>query len=478
MGKNNLLLYLGWIGLILAIIVLFAMISSYTRDFSVRIMYIIFFVLMLILLVGKEIQNQRRFALINKLEKTPLTSLDNATDGIPIAGEGTIVTVPSKSKNENIYRHYFEITYMLDANLLRSVANKAITSLASKIGYSNLNRFELKRVAKGIENTQYAYGEINVTKDIVEGNDAVIIDKDGNKINVKFQDLNKCSPLTELFLTADILSIITKILSPGSKNYAEIEPSYVVADKKGMEIAIEAGIKSGDNIYYTGVVKKENGELYLTPTNDFPLILSHKDKYKYIEENLKSKEDEETGIFNIIALYIFLFLSASFFMSSQLLLAILYGFSPFILVIVGVYFVRLNNILVRFEESCYNAKYGIDVEYKRRADLIPKIIEVVKGYVKHEKTVLEELSKIRSSLEGNNASSYSILIKFENYPELKASDLFLKLMRQLKDTEDRIAQMRELYNNRVANYNKFVTKFPNSIFVKLAGKSKLEYEQI
>ncbi len=150
------------------------------------------------------------------------------------------------------------------------------------------------------------------------------------------------------------------------------------------------------------------------------------------------------------------------------------------LIIVGIIillvFVTYNSIIgakVRIGEAFSQ----IDVQLKRRADLIPNLVEVVKGYAKHEKTVFEEVTKARSALMsakgveqkakanselGNTLKSLFAIA--ENYPTLKASENFSALQEELSDTENKVAYARQFYNSVVVDYNTKLAVFPGVVF--------------
>src|SRR3989338_5685294 len=129
--------------------------------------------------------------------------------------------------------------------------------------------------------------------------------------------------------------------------------------------------------------------------------------------------------------------------------------------IVGIY-----NSLVVLKARIQEALSGIDVQLKRRADLIPNLLETVKGYAKHEKEVFENVTKARSALLGaqgvkdtekaDNMLSGALKSLFavaEAYPELKANTNFQDLQNELSDTEDKVAYARQFYNSNVLDYN-------------------------
>lgn len=135
------------------------------------------------------------------------------------------------------------------------------------------------------------------------------------------------------------------------------------------------------------------------------------------------------------------------------------------------------NSLISSKIRVQEAFSHIDVQLKRRSDLIPNLVETVKGYVKHEKTVLEEITKARTSLvkasgveekaKANNQLSETLKTLFavsENYPTLKANENFLSLQEELTDTENKVAYARQFYNSTVMDYNTKLMVFPTNVF--------------
>lgn len=158
-------------------------------------------------------------------------------------------------------------------------------------------------------------------------------------------------------------------------------------------------------------------------------------------------------------------------------------------VVLGVFFVwSLYNGLVTAKARIDESWSGIDVQLKRRADLIPNLVEAVKGYAKHEKEVFENVTKARSSLlsakgpheaaVANNELAGALKSLFavaEAYPELKANTNFLELQQQLGDTEDKVAYSRQFYNSNVLDYNVKIKVFPNVLLAGMFGYKEVEF---
>ena len=151
------------------------------------------------------------------------------------------------------------------------------------------------------------------------------------------------------------------------------------------------------------------------------------------------------------------------------------------------WFVAVYNTFIRMRNNVKDAWSDIDVQLKRRYDLIPNLIETVKGYAAHEKEVFEKVTEARTKAmgaqsvedhqEAENMLSGALKSLFavsENYPELKANQNFLELQRELTDTENKIQASRRFYNSNVKEFNTGIQSFPQNI---LAGMFKFEEQK-
>jgi LemA protein len=148
----------------------------------------------------------------------------------------------------------------------------------------------------------------------------------------------------------------------------------------------------------------------------------------------------------------------------------------------------MYNNLVGLRNRVKNSYAQIDVQLKRRNDLIPNLVETVKGYAAHEKGVLEEVTKARtgvmnaSTIEETSAADNqltgalkTLFAVAENYPDLKANSNFQQLQSDLTDTEDKIAYARQFYNDVVLKYNNACQQFPSSMLARMFGFDEAEF---
>lgn len=158
-----------------------------------------------------------------------------------------------------------------------------------------------------------------------------------------------------------------------------------------------------------------------------------------------------------------------------------------------VYIIILFNRLVRARQMANEAWSGIDVQLRRRSDLVPTLVESVKGYAAHERTVLEEVTRLRGEAralpegdvagraraEGALSAALGKLIALaEGYPALKASDNFLELQRQLSELENELQMARRYYNGAVRNLNVLAQSFPSNLVAAAFGFGLRDFFEI
>lgn len=159
-----------------------------------------------------------------------------------------------------------------------------------------------------------------------------------------------------------------------------------------------------------------------------------------------------------------------------------------VIVLLIIVFIGIYNSLVRRKNQAEEAWSDIEVQMKRRYDLIPNVVETVKGYAAHEKGVFEEVTLARTRAMGattapdkakaENVLSNTLKTLFavaENYPDLKANANFLDLQRELADTENKIQSARRFYNSVIREYNTSTQSFPTNIIASMFGFSKKDF---
>jgi LemA protein len=159
-----------------------------------------------------------------------------------------------------------------------------------------------------------------------------------------------------------------------------------------------------------------------------------------------------------------------------------------VLVILAIWLIAIYNGLIKLKNRVDEAWSDIDVQLKRRYDLIPNLVSTVKGYAKHEKELFEKVTEARTramgakdpkeQAEAENMLSGTLKSLFavsENYPDLKANQNFLELQKELTDTEDKIQASRRFYNGNVRDFNTKIQVFPNNMVVGMLKFKPYEF---
>ena len=159
-----------------------------------------------------------------------------------------------------------------------------------------------------------------------------------------------------------------------------------------------------------------------------------------------------------------------------------------VIILIVFYIIGIYNKLVNARNKVNDQFAQIDVQLKRRSDMIPNLVETVKGYTKHEEKTLKEVVEARNKmntangineeLEASNQITGALNKLFalsEAYPDLKANENFMSLQQDLKETEDKLSYARSFYNDTVLNYNNLREQFPSNIIAELFNFGKIEF---
>jgi LemA protein len=162
-----------------------------------------------------------------------------------------------------------------------------------------------------------------------------------------------------------------------------------------------------------------------------------------------------------------------------------------IIAVVVLYVIALYNGLIKLKNRVKEAWSDIDVQLKRRYNLIPNLVETVKGYATHEKELFENVTKARTAAMGATGvkdkaetenmltgALKSLFAVSENYPDLKASENFVELQRELRDTEDKIQAARRFYNTNARDMNIKIESFPANLIAKPLGFKMVDFFEI
>lgn len=159
-----------------------------------------------------------------------------------------------------------------------------------------------------------------------------------------------------------------------------------------------------------------------------------------------------------------------------------------VIIVGGLVVLGMYNGLIRARVRCNEAWSGIDVQLKRRASLIPNLVETVKGYAAHEREVLENVTRARAQLEQAGGAAQaaqadnmltgalrSLFAVAENYPQLKANENFMALQQELSDVEEKIAYSRQFYNRNVLDFNTRIQVFPSVIIANMFNFERFDF---
>ena len=243
-------------------------------------------------------------------------------------------------------------------------------------------------------------------------------------------------------------------------------------------------LKPDTKVFVYGMVGKTNNENVIREAEGVPLIISKKDKEEYINEFFKGSSILYASHLLMAAGFTIALASADYFIGmgeTALAPILLIGNSA----IIGSIIFTMYNRIVSLRQRALNSLSNIEIELKRRSDLIPRIVDLVKEYARYEKEVNLIIAEARVGMmfskqmrKGESPVLASLAVSIEHYPKLMAGEPFRRLMDELVDTEERIAYSREFYNRSVLKYNTLIIGFPFLLIATPFGMKEMEYISI
>lgn len=383
--------------------------------------------------------------IIFDVESQPMIETSEAVEGVPFAGQGTIQSEDGKlltSLYGNVQCVYFH-----------SIKEKYVKKGKSSewVIVENISRFVPFHL-------QDKRGTLNI--------DLANVDDDFSSYNINFGGRMVRDPKHS---EIDCQKIFNKAeeWSDGAQKFLGI--SIAGSQYRKTECVLVPDTKV---FVYGMVAKGADGQLVLQESEKCPLIISQKDRDDYVEEFYKGSSLIYLSHLMIAFGYTAILFSANYL--SWISLVILFPLLALgnFLILGSLLFTAYNRIIT-VKYRALNALSNIDVELKRRAELIPNLVEAIKGYAEHEQQIQQFIADARAQTvfsdkmpDQSSPVIGSLSAMIESYPELKASENFQALMVSLVDTEQRIACSREFYNRNVRKYNTLISQFP---FLLISG---------
>jgi LemA protein len=394
--------------------------------------------------------------IIFDIESQPLLETNEATDGVLFSGEGVVETDGDKvlrsiyTKTKCVYFHSIREKYVSRG---KNSKWEIVQDLALFIPfYIADGRGKLKVDLKGVD-----------------------YDFSNYKIPLSHPSV-ACSWNSEI----DCETILEKQVYTEESKTFPFFPKLKSRKYRQSEYVLRPGTK----VFAHGIVSREDGELVLREGEKYSLIISRKSRDQYVEEFYKGKSLVYLANFLIAIGYTAVLFSANYFyhLDSILLSTLLLIGNG---VIMGSIVFSLYNRIITLQQRALNASSNIKIELKRRANLIPNLVKIVKEYSKYEKETQQIIAEARAEMVFSKELKKetglvvpSLMAVIESYPTLKASENFQALMRALVDTEERIAHSREFYNRSVRKYNTIIGQFPFLIISLPFGMKEMSFISI
>jgi len=372
------------------------------------------------------------------VDRQPVLSAAMATEGVPYSSEGTLVPIETMispiAKRECVYYHLI------------------------KERWEKQGKHEKWVIKENVMAYKPFYVEDKSGRLLV---DAMNVDHDFSEVIL---------PITNSKMPNHLNSEIDAVPAVLRREYKVVKK--LAADEKWRES--EFILEPNQRIFVYGMVFKKDGEDVLREDERCPLIISRKNKERYLSEFFKGPSLWYFSNAIIVMGWILLMLGIAYFLPGLFLPGVLVGIA---IVCIQTPF-KIYNRLVLLRERAKNSASEIDIQLKKRADLLPRLIEVVRGYAKHEKELNELITRMRSDLlfyPTSESDKKQLIAILEAYPKLQASENFKSLMEALEKLEESIAQVREFYNRSVLKYNTLCQQFPGVLIALVAGMKPMRF---
>lgn len=389
--------------------------------------------------------------IIFDVEAEPLRETDEAVDGVPFAGEGAVEAMEGKtlkspySQKDCVYFHSIKEQYVKRG---KSSSWQVVENLAVFVPF--YLKDEKGRLEIDLSNIDYDFSKYHIP---------LLHEKAHYPANSEVD----CWPV-----------LLKSGYNEGGQGFWG---SLGATRYRQTEYVLAPGVK----IFAYGMVEKSGNDLVLHEHNQYPLIISQKKREQYVRDFYRGDKLVYLANFLIAFGFSVFVLALNYFLKmppDQVLAILALGN----IIILGSITLTIYNRVVTLKQRALNALSNIDIDLKRRSDLIPNLVEAVKGYTAYEKELQQIVVESRMGLvfskqpTANSDAVLPVLVAvIEKYPELKAVANFQALMEVLIDTEGRIAHAREFYNRSARKFNNLIGQFPFVMATPLLGFKELEF---
>ncbi len=389
-------------------------------------------------------------SLIYKIGRQPVVNVNSAVDGLPIAIEGKIraseLLESPYTKTKCVFYHYIYEEY---------IQTKDSSRWETLLNECNYKLFEVEdktgRIIVDLKNVDSSLSPYRIVK-----RDRHIPDFENSEVD--------CVKLFH-----------QKVLERKKWWIFPIGPLYRVS---------EYVLLPEQEVFVYGYATVSNNKKRVGEFKDIPLIVSRKSKEAYMEDFGKGE-----NLPHMLNLALIISATLIYFPLYYLFKVHLAFYIAAIALILFRAVYLIFNRIIELRNRCRNSLSNIDVELQRRATLIPALVDIVVGYARHEKEIMESIAKARVIFSGEWAERFGrydrsihelrkLFAIAENYPKLMANKQFLEISQKVSETEERIAYSREFYNKTVTKYNTLIQMFPFSVIAFFAGAKPKGYYKI